>query len=60
MKRTQIEILSDYMNGIQVMIDASSQMIHQKESPMKWIAIRDILHIIKKATVGKIDSTAQI
>lgn len=59
MKRTQVEILTDYVQGVNTMIDASSQMIHQFGN-IKFMAVRDILQIVKKATVGKIDKNGGI
>lgn len=45
-KRTKLEMLSDYMTGLNTMIDAAGQMVHQRCNP-KWIAVRDILNLIK-------------
>lgn len=50
-KRGKIEMLGDFMTGLNAMIDASSQMVHHRGSP-KWIAVRDLLNIIKD-TVSK-------
>ena len=46
MRRTKIQILNDYVEGLNGMIDASSQMIHQRQNP-KWMAMRDMLNMIK-------------
>lgn len=47
-KRTEIQMLSDFMQGVNTMIDASSQLIHQRDnSSMKWMAVRDMLNIIR-------------
>lgn len=45
-KRGKIQILSDFMEGLNTAIDASSQMIHQRNN-IKFMAMRDILNMIK-------------
>ena len=50
MTRTKIQMLSDFMEGLNGMIDASGQMIHQRQNP-KWMAMRDMLNIIKNGAV---------
>ncbi len=50
MKRTQTEMLTDFMAGVSTMIDASSQMTHSRMNP-KWMGIRDMLNIIKDDTI---------
>lgn len=45
-KRGKIEILADFMTGLNCTIDASSQLIHQRNN-IKFIAIRDMLNVIK-------------
>ncbi len=52
-KRTELDMLTDYLNGLNIMIDASSQLIHQFQN-VKWIAIRDMLNIIKDSAVKEI------
>ena len=52
MKRGKIEILSDFMTGLNMAIDASSQMVHARINP-KWIAMRDMLQIVKDS-IGKL------
>lgn len=47
MKRGKIQILGDYMEGLNMMIDASSQMVSCHRLNPKWIAIRDMLNILK-------------
>lgn len=59
MKRSQIEILADYATGLNTMIDACSQLIHQRGN-IKFMAVRDILNIVKKSTIGKIDNDGSI
>lgn len=49
MKRTKIQILGEFMQGLNTMIDASSQMVHQRQNP-KWLAMRDMLNIIRDGT----------
>lgn len=47
MKRTQIEMLSDFMTGLNTSIDACSQMVACHRLDPKWIAMRDLLNVIK-------------
>ena len=49
-KRTQTEMLSDFIGGISTMIDASSQMVHHRINP-KFMAVRDMLNIIKDGAI---------
>lgn len=50
MKRTRIQIMGDFMAGLNGMTDAAGQMVHQTpDKGMKWVAIRDMLHIIRDA-----------
>jgi hypothetical protein len=53
MKRTQIEILSDYIKGFNIMINASSQLVHQY-GKIEFMNIRAWLELFKDATAGKI------
>lgn len=46
-ERSKIEMLTDFMTGINTMIDASSQMVSCHRLNPKWIAIRDMLCIIR-------------
>lgn len=46
MKRGQIQMLADFMEGLNGAIDASSQMVHQRQNP-KWMAVRDLLNVVK-------------
>lgn len=45
-KRGKIQILADFMEGLNTAIDASSQMVHQRQN-IKFMAIRDMLNVIK-------------
>jgi hypothetical protein len=45
-ERTKVQMLNDFMEGINTMIDASSQMVHQRMNP-KFMAIRDMLNLIR-------------
>lgn len=45
-ERSKIEMLNDFMTGINTMIDASSQLVHQRVNP-KFMAIRDMLNMIR-------------
>lgn len=48
MKRTRIQIMGDFMEGLNTMTDASSQMVHQSQN-IKWMAMRDMLNMIRDA-----------
>lgn len=48
MKRSRIEIMADFMTGLNTMTDAAGQMIHQQAN-MKFMAIRDMLHLVRDA-----------
>lgn len=50
MKRTRIEMLTDFMTGINTMIDAASQAVHQRQN-VKFMALRDMLNLIKDDAV---------
>lgn len=47
MKRGKIQILAEFMEGLNGAIDASSQMVSCHRLDPKWCAIRDMLNIIK-------------
>lgn len=49
-KRTETEMLSDFIGGISTMIDASTQLVHARLNP-KFMAIRDMLNLIRDDTV---------
>lgn len=49
-KRTTTQMLADYMEGLNTMIDASSQLIHQFQN-IKFIAVRDMLMLVKDQMV---------
>lgn len=46
MNRSKIQMLGDFMRGLNMMIDASSQLVHHRQNP-KWMAMRDMLNLIK-------------
>lgn len=48
-EKTEIEMLSDFMEGINMAIAGISQMIHHRVNP-KFIAMRDMLNIILDKT----------
>lgn len=48
MKRTRIQMMGDFMEGLNTMTDASGQMVHQHQN-VKWMAMRDMLHVIRDA-----------
>lgn len=42
--------MADFMTGLNTMTDASGQLIHQEQGHgMKWMAIRDMLQLIRDA-----------
>lgn len=54
-KRSEIQMLADYMEGLNTMIDACGQLIHQFGN-IKFMALRDMLTIIRdkmSAALGK-------
>ena len=53
MKRTKIEMLTDFMTGLNTMIDASSQAIHQRQNII-FMDIRNMLNMIKDDAVNLI------
>lgn len=46
MKRNSIQMLNDFLEGLNTMIDAASQAVHQRQN-VKFMAIRDMLNLIK-------------
>lgn len=49
-KRSRIQMMGDFMEGLNTMTDAAGQMIHQMpDNGMKWVAVRDMLHLIRDA-----------
>ena len=46
-KRSHIEMLADAMKGLNAMIDATSQMVHQFQNP-KAMWLRDLLQLVSK------------
>jgi len=48
--RSKIQMMGDFMEGLNTMTDAAGQMVHHMpDNGMKWIAIRDMLHLIRDA-----------
>ncbi len=46
--RSRIQMMADFMEGLNTMTDAAGQMVHQMpDSGMKWVAMRDMLHLIR-------------
>lgn len=56
MKRNHILILSDFMEGLNTMIDASGQMVHQFGN-IKWMAVRDILNVIRDSKLAAVNKS---
>lgn len=54
-KRGKIQILSEFMEGLNTCADAASQMVHQHANP-KWIAVRDMINIIRDGVSAKVAS----
>lgn len=52
-KRGKIQILSEFMESLNTMIDASGQMVHQFEN-IKFMALRDMLNIVKDGISDRI------
>lgn len=48
-KKTDIEMLSEFMEGINIAIAGCSQMVHARINP-KFMAIRDMLNIVLDKT----------
>jgi len=49
-KRSRIQIMAEFMEGLNTMTDAAGQLIHQMpDKGMKWVAVRDMLHLVKDA-----------
>lgn len=46
-KRTHIQMLAEAMEGLNCMIDAASQMVHQFQNP-KAMWLRDLLTLAKE------------
>lgn len=47
MRRTKIQMLSDFMEGLNTSIDSCSQMASCHRLDPKWLAMRDLLNVIK-------------
>lgn len=54
LERTKMAMLNDFMTGVNDMIDASSQMASCHRLNPKWMALRDMLHLIKDDTINYI------
>lgn len=52
-KRNEIQMLSEFMQGLNTAIDAAGQMVHQFQN-IKWMAMRDMLNMIKDNLVNEI------
>ncbi len=48
-ERTEIEILTDFLEGLNIAIDGVSQLVHHRINP-KFIGMRDMLNIILDRT----------
>ncbi len=48
MKREKIQMMAEFMQGLNCMTDAAGQMIHQQQGA-KWMAVRDMLQVIRDA-----------
>lgn len=53
MKRSRVEMLSDFMEGINTMEGAASQLVTVRANP-KWMAVRDMLSMLKGTIDPKI------
>lgn len=52
-KRTRTQMLAEFMEGINTMEGAATQLVSTRANP-KWMALRDMLHIIKGSIDPKI------
>ena len=55
--RTEVEILTDFLDGLNIAIAGVSQMVHHRINP-KFIGIRDMLNIILDKTQKMIKGAA--
>lgn len=46
MKRSKIQMVTDFLEGLNHASDASTQLLHHYGN-MKWMAVRDMLEIVK-------------
>jgi hypothetical protein len=52
MKRGHIQILSEFIGGLNDATAAASQLVHHFNNP-KWMAVRDMLNIIRDGYVAE-------
>ena len=45
-ERSHFLVLAEFMEGLNMMTDASSQLIHQFQNP-KFMAVRDMLNLMR-------------
>lgn len=50
--RTQVQMLSDLIEGLNEMEGAAGQLVTQQQNP-KWMAVRDMVQIIKDGFIGQ-------
>ena len=55
-KRTPVEMLSDFMEGINNMIAASGQMSSAHRLNPKFLAIRDMLNLVRDGAINEMRS----
>lgn len=51
-KRSQVQMLSDLIEGLNEMEGAASQLVTIQQNP-KWMAVRDMVQIIKDGFIGQ-------
>jgi len=51
MKRGHVQILSEFIEGLNDANGAASQLVHHFQNP-KWMAIRDMLNIIRDSYIS--------
>ncbi len=56
MKRTHIQIMSEFIEGLNTATDSTTQLVHSTRNP-KWLAVRDMLNIIRDGYVNQIGQT---
>lgn len=58
-RRSEVEIMIDFLDGVNTAIAGVSQMVHHRINP-KFIAIRDMLNIIADKTKKMVKEKTRI
>lgn len=59
MKRTHIEIMTQFLEGLNDATAAASQNVHHFNN-MKWMAVRDMLNIIRDGYAAQTVKNVQV